>query len=178
MFQYLHHPRPERGAEILKDQMRVRFRDRPARGVGDVVSEEDIVQAEACGGAVREMGHRQRGGGSSVLVQEDEVRQAGGVCARDEVGEDEVPAVEADGGGEEEADFFGESGEPGGGGAGGGYEDAGVGEAGEVGVFVVEVEFLLRGDGGLGFVVFVVCAEGFVVGDGGGEWLAGCEGSF
>ena len=46
-----------------------------------------------------------------------------------------------------------------------------------MGVFVVEVERRVGGRG-LGFIVFEVLPEGGVVGDGGGEGSAGCEGAF
>lgn len=44
-----------------------------------------------------------------------------------------------------------------------------------MGVFVVKVELLLTGEVRLRFIVLVICAEGFIVGDGGVEGLAGCE---
>lgn len=54
-----------------------------------------------------------------MFVQEDEIGEAGGIGAGDEIRQDEVAAIEPDGRWEEKADFFGESGETGGRGAGG-----------------------------------------------------------
>lgn len=53
--------------------MRVGFGDGAARGGGEVVAEEDVVQRKAGGGAVREVGDGQGGWRAAVFVQEEEV---------------------------------------------------------------------------------------------------------
>lgn len=175
----LHHPLAQWGREVLEDQVRVRFADGAACGGGQVVPQQHVMQRERGRGAVREVRDRQRGGGAAVLVQDEQVRQAGGVGGRDEVGQHQVAPVQPDGGREEEADLLGEGGEARGGGAGRGDEDARVDDAGEVGVLVVDAEGrLLRGGVRLGFIVLEVGAEGGVVGNGGVERLARCEGCF
>ena len=60
---------------------------------------------------MREVRDGEGGGNTAVLVEENDVGETGGVGALDEVWEHEIASVEADGRGEEEADFFGESGE-------------------------------------------------------------------
>lgn len=146
MFQDLHHASSQRRSEVVKDEVGVGFGDCAEGGIGDVVAENDVVEGETGGRPVGEMGDCQGGGGSSVLVQEDEIGKTGGIGAGDEIGEDEVAAVEPNRRGEEKADFFGESGETGGRGAGGCDENAGIGDTAEMGVFVVEVELLLDGE--------------------------------
>ena len=70
MFQDLHDPLPERGAEALEHKVRVRLADGPARRGRDVVAQLDVVQREGRGGPVREVRDRQRGGDAAVLVQD------------------------------------------------------------------------------------------------------------
>ncbi len=92
----------------------------------------------------------------------------------DQVGKDQRPAVEAYGSGNQKADLFCESRKASGRGARGCDQGPGVDDTGEMGIFVVKG--LLDICGG-GFIVFVVFAKGFVVGDGGVKGFAGCEGS-
>lgn len=95
------------------------------------------MQGETGGGTVREMRDGERRGRPAVFVQEDDVGEAACVGAAHERGEDVRAAVQPDGRGEEEADFFGEGAEPRGGAAAGGDQWAGVDDAGEVRVFIV-----------------------------------------
>lgn len=116
------------------------------------------MEGEGGGGAVREVGDCHRGRGAAVFVQEEDVREGGGFGGGEEIGKDQVAAVEADGGGEEESDFFAESCEAGGWAAGGGNQGSWVGQPGEETVFIVDA---LLGFGGFlveGLVIFVVCS--------------------
>ena len=178
VFEDLHDALPERGAEALEDEVRVRLTDGPTRGGGEVVAQLDVVQGEGGGGPVREVRDRQRGGDAAVLVQDAQVAQPGRVRARDQVRQDQVAPVQPDGGRQQQADLLGEGGEPGGGRARGRDQDAGVRDAAEVRVFVVEVERRRVRGRGLRFVVFEILPEGGVVGDGGGERPARGEGGF
>ena len=132
----------ERGGEVVEQEVRVGFGDGAASRGGEVVPEEDVVQREGGGGAVREVGHGERSRGPAVFVQEEEVRQVGGVGAADESGEHERAAVQPDRRWEEQADFFGKGRQPRRRGAGCGDERAWVNDAGKVAVFVVERERL------------------------------------
>lgn len=73
MFQNLHHTLAELGTEPLEDQMRIGFRDGATGGVGDVGSEDDVVEREGGGGPVRQMRDRHRGGCAAVFVEKDNV---------------------------------------------------------------------------------------------------------
>ena len=85
------------------------------------------------------------GGGAAVFMEEEDVGEGGGFGRGEQVGEDEVAAVEADRCREEESDLFAEGCEAGGGAAGGGDQRSWVGETGEEAVFVVDA---LLGFGG------------------------------
>lgn len=87
------------------------------------------MEGEGGGGAVGEVGDGHSRGGSAVFVQEDHVRKSRSFGRGEQVREDEVPPVEADGGWEEQSDLLAEGGEAGGGAAGGGDEGPGVSEA-------------------------------------------------
>lgn len=89
-------PPAQRGREVLEDEVRVGLGDGAARGGGQVVAQEDVVQGEGGGGAVRDVGDGERGRGPAVLVEEDHVRDAARLGAVHEVREDEGPAVQAD----------------------------------------------------------------------------------
>lgn len=97
------------GLEALENQVRVALRDGTAGRVRDVGSEDNIVQGEAGCGTVREMGNGEGGGGTTVLMQQDHIGQSRRGCAGDKIGQNEVTTVETDGGGEEQANLFGES---------------------------------------------------------------------
>ena len=169
-------PLPERRGEALEHEVRVRLADGAARRGGQVVPQQDVVQREGGRRPVRQVRDRQRRRRAAVLVQEDDVRQPRRVRGADQVRQHQVAAVEPHGRGEQQPDLFGEGAQSGGGRARRRDQHAGVDDAGEVGVFVVEG----KGGrvGGLGFVVFVVCAQRRVVGDGGEEGLAAGEGGF
>lgn len=126
MLQDRRDPLAERGREVLEDEVRVGLRDGAARGGGQVVAQEDVVQGEGGRGAVRQVGDGERGRGPPVLVQEDHVRDLVRLGAVDQVREDQGPAVQPDRGRQQEADFLGEGGEAGRGGARGGDDGAGV----------------------------------------------------
>lgn len=55
VFEDLHHAFPQRAAESFENEVRVGFRYRPARGCGQVVAEEHVVEGEAGRRAVREV---------------------------------------------------------------------------------------------------------------------------
>ena len=116
------------------------------------------------------MADRQGGGDTAVFVHDEGVRHARGGTGAPEFGEDELAAVDARGGREEEAEFLGEGQESGGWGAGGGQQGAWVREDGDwVGVFVVDVVDVV--------VVVVVMSVGFVIGIGLGQEGLSVEGS-
>ena len=87
---------------------------------------------------MRQVAHDEPVGLPSVLVQDEDVGEVGRARRCDEVCDDGVAAVDALGGGEEEAQLLAERGEARGGVAGGGEEDARVGDGG-VGVLIVDV---------------------------------------
>ena len=112
-----------------------------------------------------EVRDRQSGRRATVLVKKDQVRQAGGDSGGDEIGEDEIAPVQADGGWQEESDFFGKRREPGGWVARSCHEHAGVNDTGELSVFVVQIKLFLRGPVRARLVVLEIFAQFFVVGD-------------
>lgn len=85
--------------EAVEDEVRVGLADRAARGVGDVVAQDDVVQGEARRGPVGEVRDGHGGGRASVFVQQDDIAEAGGFGRGDEVGQDQVSSVQADAGG-------------------------------------------------------------------------------
>ena len=120
VFQNVHHPHPQRGAEPLEDQVRVAFRHGAARGARDVLAQHHVGQGEGGRGPVRQVRDGERGGRAAVFVQQQDVRQSGGGGGADERGQHERAPVQPDGGREQEPDFFAEGREPRGGRAGGG----------------------------------------------------------
>lgn len=116
---------------------------------------------------MRKVRDGQSGGCAAVFVEEDQVRQTGGGGGGDEVREDEVTSVQADGRWEQEPDLFGESGEAGRRVPRGCDEHARIDDAGEVGIFVVQIELFLSGAVWAGLVVLEVFPQLFVVRDGG-----------
>ena len=158
VLQDLAHPPAEPRSKSFEDQMRVGFGNGAAGAVGDVVAEDDVVQGEGGRGAVREVRYGQSGGCAAVFVEKDQVRQTGGGGGGDEVREDEIASVQADGSREEEADFFGEGGEARRWVSRGCNEHAGIDDAREVGIFVVQIQFFFCGAVGTRFVVLEVFA--------------------
>lgn len=77
MLQYCNDPLPQRRGEPLEDQMRVTLADSPPTRIRNIMAQDNVVQREERGGAVREMGYRERSRGTSVLVQEDHVGSTG-----------------------------------------------------------------------------------------------------
>lgn len=172
----LHDALAERGGEVLEDQMRVGFRDGAARRAGEVVAEQHVVQAKGGGGPVGEMRDGERRRGAAVLMQQEQIGERAGVGAGHERGKHERAAVEPDGCWQQEADFFGKGRKPGRGRARGGDERAGIDNAGEVRVFVVEGERFRRRQ--RRFVVGLCSEKGGVRGERRGEGLSGREGGF
>ena len=106
-----------------------------------------------------QVGYGQGRGDAAVFVYDEDVGDAGGGAGAAELGEDEFAAVQAGGGREEEAEFFGEGEEAGRGRAGGRQERARVRhDRGREGVFVVDE---------VGVVVVFVGVVVVVVGGGG-----------
>ena len=66
--------------EAVEDEVGVALADGAAFRVGDVVAEDDVVEGEAGGGAVGEVADGEGGGGTAVLVQDDDVAEAGRLC--------------------------------------------------------------------------------------------------
>ena len=93
MLQNLDHALAELCREPFEDEVGVGFRDCAARGIGDVVAEDDVVEAERCCWAVREVGDGEGGGCAAVFVEEDEIGEAAALGARDQIWEDEVTSV-------------------------------------------------------------------------------------
>ena len=192
MFEDLDHAFSQRRCESFEDEMRVGLADSATGGGRDVVAEEDVVEGEGGRGAVRKMGDGQSGRRAPMFVEDDQIAQSGGVGARHQVRQHEVAPVQPDGRGQEQPDLLRERAQSRAWGPRCGDEDPRVDDAAEVGVFVVDAEVgVLRFSGGagcgcygggggvgLGFVVFVVGAQGGVVRDGGIERLARCEGGF
>lgn len=88
--------------------MGVRFADGTALAVWDVMSEDDVVERELDCGAMGEVGDYERGGDTSVLVQDEQVGDARAVRALNEVWQDGVAPVEPDREREEQAELLGE----------------------------------------------------------------------
>lgn len=77
MLQYCNDPLPQRRGEPLEDQMRVTLTDSPPTRIRNVMTQDNIVQREERGGAMREVGYGERSRSTSVLVQEDHVGGTG-----------------------------------------------------------------------------------------------------
>ena len=165
MLQDLDHALAEGGCETLEDEVRVGLRDGAAGGVGNVVTEDDVVQTERCGRAVGHVGDGECCGSTTVLVEKDEIAEAGRLGGRDQVGQNQVTSVQADTGGQQQTDLFGERGETAARVARSGHEDTRVNDTGQVGVFVVKVQLILSSAVGAGLVVLVVLAQFLVVGN-------------
>jgi hypothetical protein len=90
----------------------------------------------------------QRRGRTAVLMDEHDIAQAARLCALYEVWQDEISAVEAHRGREEESDFLCESAQAGRWVARGCNENARVHDAAELRIFVVEAELFLGGSVG------------------------------
>ena len=55
MFQYLHNALTQARSKAFENEVRIRFRDGPPAAVGDVMTENDVVERERGSGPVREM---------------------------------------------------------------------------------------------------------------------------
>lgn len=178
MLENLDHSLAEWGGETVEDEVGVRFGDGAAGCVGNVVTEEYVVKAEGSRWPVGKMRDGEGGGSAAVFVQEDDVCQTAAFGTVHEVGQDEVAAIESDGGGEEKADFFGKGAQAGTGVARGGHQHARVYHSRQVGVFVVQIQLFLCRALGATLIVLVVLAQGLVVGNGRIERLPTRQGLF
>ena len=127
---------------------------------------------------MRQMAHDQSRRRPTMLVTHDDVTKRARLRAPDQLLQYQIPTIRRHSRRQHQPHLLLERAQPATGVARRHNEHARVADAGERGVFIVEVELVFRGAVRDALVVFEVAAEGGVVGDGGIEGLAGCEGRF
>lgn len=77
------------------------------------MTQNNVVERERGSWAVREVRECECCWCTTVLVEEDHVGESRGLCGLDEVAENEISSIQADGSWEEQADLLCEGGEAG-----------------------------------------------------------------
>ena len=76
------------------------------------MTEENVVKGKGGRGAVREVRDGERGRGTTVFVQQEQIRKSGGIGTSDKGREDQCTAVQANRCGDEKSDFLGKGRQP------------------------------------------------------------------
>lgn len=96
-----------------------------------------------------------------MLMKKDQIGNGGSIGGGDKVGEDQCSTVESNGGRQEKADLFGESGQACGGRSRGGDQRPWIYDTRQMCIFIVNVLVSFRS-----LVEFVIFPQPFVIGNG------------
>ena len=162
VLQDLDYPVAERRAETLEYEMWVCFADSAARRVRNIRPQHDVVQGERGCRSMRKMRYGEGSRGATMLVKQHNISQVTRLCSGNEIGQDCVSSIDANGSRQKQSYFLGESLQPRRGVPRCGDQNPRISNATECCILVVQLQFFGCRPVRLALVEPIVLMEGLV----------------